>query len=189
MATAKKAAKKLPTKDVAVVKDEDKPVLRDLQYFTATYNKRKIRGIAELVGSFDNLYHLYNKTSGDVTECPDDNRGYAKFIEVYGDTVADLKEAGVTNYVPCTDKRQIAIIDTDKNPEILGHTAQKDGNTFKFGCGAVELTRNEIKTFLKVRQTITPKELAVYHDVLEQINEEVDVEDIKDEDIIKVLEM
>lgn len=187
MATSKKALTK-----TAVEKPKKQVVLaKEGQYFTAVYNKEKIRGVVS-TNSGNSEYVLCNKTQGEDASCADDNMGFAKYVDAYELTQDALEEAGISDFWLCTDKRQKAIIDTDKNPEVAGYVAQvdkDDEDVIKFGCGSVEFTREEIQLFLKAIVAITPSRLDELRCVLNQIEDEVSLSSIKVEDVKKVLAM
>lgn len=152
----KMATKKATIDETIIVVEGD--------YFSATYNRKKIRGIVENLGDDDRPeFRLQNSQgAGEELDCPE-NAGeeFSHYIEVgYGilGTIDDLKEVGVTNYVVLKDKGQKAIIDKDKLPVLdtgNGDWAVKvSGQSLIFGCGRVELTRKQIEGYLRFRENI-----------------------------------
>lgn len=145
-------------------KDNVKIIVKEGDYFFATYNRKKIRGI---VGwdEYDEHFFLANNKEGVDVKCEDelDNLGFSYAIcfnhrdEADGEgTEKHLYDEGVTNYIVLKDKRQKAIIDKDKLPALeVGHdnyrVSVEDG-VFVFGCGDVELTKEQIERYLRFRE-------------------------------------
>lgn len=140
MATKKKAAEKKEFE------------LTQGMYFTATYKKKKIRGIVEYINSY--VCGLGNKTAGNDNGGDDFN--YIIEVDIFNcDNHMDaLKDAGVTNFKECTDKRQKAIIDTDKLPKFDGEVVRNIDGVLEFGCGSIKLTKDEIRRWLRVRDKV-----------------------------------
>ena len=143
--------------------DNEKIIVKDGDYFSATYNRKKIRGIVKNHGSENYpALVLYNSTVGEDTDCNDDDELRFLFsihlsLDEKG-TEEELYNAGVTNYVVLRDKRQKAIVDKDKFPVLETNNGDwavnVEGNKFIFGCGNVELTKNEIEGYLKYRKIV-----------------------------------
>jgi hypothetical protein len=149
-------------------KTEDGLKLKDGMYFTATYKGKKIRGIIGNVytGSYEKEVELDNKGYGEVSEDTD----FPNILTVTGsvDETWDelLKKAGITNFIECKDKRQKAIIDQDKLPEFGRYNVKLEGAFLVFGCGAVELTPDQIKRYVKVRKIIGTSDLtSIIYDI------------------------
>lgn len=160
------AAKKVNDKKIIVVEGD---------YFSATYEKKKIRGVVEVNYKY---FYLLNSTCGE--ELSDEHSfkyGIDLECECLG-TEADLKKAGVTNYVVLKDKRQKALVARDERPELcVGqsggcHRVSIKGNTFTFGCGAVQLTRAEIEGWMRWRNKYNETEMEdIGKEALENLSE------------------
>lgn len=167
------------SKDVKIIKNMAKTkakaaelpgLLNDRDYFSATYGRKKIRGIVENIGSSEYPeFLLHNSFVGKDNECtkkPD----FPYAIELDGDekgTIAELKAAGITNYIVLKDKRQKAIVEKDRMPtfDVPGDDwkVRVEGQNFVFGCGDVELTRKQIEGYLRWRKNV-PENLKYLQD-------------------------
>lgn len=165
-------------------KVDDTIVVKEGDYFTATYNRKKIRGI---VGIYNDSVTLFNNQAGQHLKCEEDNETgltYGiKLREFEDGTAAELKKARVNNYTVLKDRRQKAIIDKDKLPEIevsnSDYKVSIEDGLFVFGCGAVELTKEQIEGYLRHR-VVTEK--------LEEL-EGNSIEDLSVEEIERYLEI
>lgn len=161
------------------------------QYFTVNYGKKKLRGY---ISDIDESWG-----EDTATFC---GRGFPNYDDsAYddypsGDTVSRnngddgdetqtweeaLKENGYTNFVILTDRRQQAVIERDRMPEILGHRVSQEGNELSFGCGAVECTVAEAKTFGKMFPSFDPDNLKMFWEAEEEgVVNTCDIEDYLD---------
>lgn len=136
--------------------DDETQIVFEGDYFSCTYNRKKIRGIVEKNWTGTTLF-LYNNIAGEDTDCGDTEVPWKYVIEIdpYG-TETDLKDARVTNYTVLKDKRQQAVIDKDRLPvletEAGNWKVDINKNTFIFGCGYVKLTKEEIEGYLRWRK-------------------------------------
>jgi hypothetical protein len=141
--------------------EESPIVVVDGDYFSATYGKKKIRGIVENYGSDDfPELRLLNSTTGDEVDCANDY-DFSHYIELGRNekgTIEDLGNAKVKNYVVLKDKRQRAIVDKDKLPTLETENGDwrvvVDGDRFIFGCGNVTLSRKQIEGYLRMRESV-----------------------------------
>jgi hypothetical protein len=128
--------------------------LEDGQYFTAIYQKKKVRGYVHEVSGFGSTgFYLCGKGFSNQG-CDDDANGFPSYEEVvlYSEETAEinLKAAGFTNFIICTDKRQIAIIEKDKMPLFQDWRVNDDGTYLTFGCGAVSIEKKNAKIFAEI---------------------------------------
>ena len=145
------------------------------QYFTATYDKKKVRGVvANAPDDYDNFV-LYGKDFDDDAEDDDAEFSTQLYIDMYGredQSHTDvLKDYGITNFVLLTDKRQKAIVDGDKCLTVAGHKVHIKGNFVNFGCGAVSTTKKEIKDFYAVYKDVDVNEHMRYKELIDEIGE------------------
>lgn len=145
------------------------------QYFTATYDKKKVRGVvANAPDDYDNFV-LYGKDFDDAPEDDDVEFDTELYICMYnreGESHIDvLKDNGITNFVLLTDKRQKAIVDGDKCITVAGHRVHIKGNNVEFGCGAVNATKKEIKDFYAVYKDVNIDEHMHYKEAIDLIGE------------------
>lgn len=144
--------------------------LEDGMYFTANYKRSKFRGkVLDVNSSYDeDVYQLINKGFGEEEDNADNNGGWSHFIEVTrrtdnhddGEQTWEdaLKAVGVTSFEECKDKRQIKIIDADQNPKIGEYIVTKTDDGYKFGCGAVEVTDEELESIVNVKNILGKRE-------------------------------
>lgn len=187
-APKKAAAKKATPKKVAV----KKVVLRAKSgdYFSATYNGKKIRGrVSDVSGdyglSWEKTYFLGNKSEGEYI---DDHECYefSKAVRVEWDKdeanfEIGLKDAGVTNFKILTDRREKRVIDNDILPEIAGYRISvNDDGTFEFGCGAIKVNKDQIRSFLAIAELIDEDDWSEFMSLVDEMKSEgVELEDVE----------
>lgn len=151
-------------------KDNVKTIVKEGDYFSAIYKRKKIRGIVGF-NEYDNFFFLASNQAGHDVKCEgeDENLGFSHAIwleerEEGEGTEQHLYDEGVTNYTVLKDKRQKAIIDKDKLPNLeIGQDNYRvsiNSGLFVFGCGNVELTKEQIEGYLRYREI--REELAEY---------------------------
>jgi len=133
------------------------PVLvQDGDYFSAEVKMPgkqkniKIRGMVESTGVDYNgfmEFELVNNQHGYDLDC---DHEFSFAITISQGREEDMENSNIINYTKITDKRLIKVIENDKLPEIAGFRAKRgsDGQV-TFGCGAVEVSKAEIKIFLE----------------------------------------
>lgn len=141
--------------------------LEDGAYFKALYKRKPIRGQISLISDNYNTseYWLGNSSLGEECQCDDveNNYDFRRYVhvEIEKDDNENeigvekaLRSAGITQLEILKDRRQQKVVDRDKLPEVAGYRALPDGNTIAFGCGAIEVTKDEIKNFLTIRRIV-----------------------------------
>jgi hypothetical protein len=193
-----------------VVKKKEKDIqLYDGMYFSAKLGSgksaRSIRGVIYEESSVCDtiVYRLCGANLEEHTSGVDDARGFPSYIDVEipeeldscsddysGPTVVEILKSycDITDFVELKDRRHKDIIDKDAMPEILGYHVRvkkhnKDSNkdVFTFGCGAVELTRAQITTFMNIRKTLEKfslSDLELYEEILKEAEEQYDKDDL-----------
>jgi hypothetical protein len=150
----------------------------------------KIRGIVSLSDD----YTLLNAQGvGEEADCDDDEHGFSYELYVGDSTQSALDMAGVKEFSLVTDARAKKVIENDQLDEIAGHRPRKLSNgKISFGCGAVEVTVDEITNWLKFMEKIqSMKGWEKFLDLNEKIATETDVNELKDiklKDVRKILE-
>lgn len=140
-------------------------------YFTATYDGQRIRGLVG--GRLYGQFNLFNKSVG-VEDCSG-SEGYGRILRLRGNKQPDLDAVGVTNFKVCTDARQIGVIKYDSLPKVEGYgVCRTDGQNVKFGCGALELSVDEIETFVKVRKQIDKLVSSKEKELYDSFNEDIE---------------
>lgn len=194
MAAKKAITKKAPKKGIPAAPIMVELELTDGDYFTADYKKPgsragEVKIMGQILDDGCGEYTLCNSLSGydDETDNLEASSGYGKYInldlEAGKSVTKQLAAIGITNYRVCSDKRQQAVIEKTKAPEINGYKVRKVGNTYVFGCGSVELTGPQIKVFYKVKQLLTDTELELFTETCNDIRDEMNPEDVDVEEI------
>lgn len=120
-------------------------------YFTATMNRRKIRGY---VGFARNGIYASVGLYGKFFDEESDGDWPTQLILDYDDAEVtfeqELKRQGVNNFVVCTDKRQKAIIDGDQAATFRSWRVENDDGILVFGCGSVKIGVKDAKTFAEI---------------------------------------
>lgn len=187
MATKKKQSEEVLEKDL----------FQDGDYFSAeikTPGKQKnikIRGIIEQLWGYGNVrYLLANNQNGEELDC---NHEFSFGVHVSGANEEGLAAANLTNFTVITDKRLIKVIENDKLPEIANYRAKQDSyGEVSFGCGAVTVSKDEIKTFLAGMERLKGmKDIRQFFEVCDTIMREESVDtlvDIDTKEVTKLLE-
>lgn len=145
--------------------------LKDGMYFTAIYKKNKVRGYVDDISGWGcETFVLCGKNFPNDVADENDGCGFPSYLDIKintGDkTMAVLKKAGITNFVECKDKRQIAVIQRDKMPMFKGWLVRDTGDLLTFGCGAVILNKKEAKIFAEILFDCNDSNLIInYRDV------------------------
>lgn len=154
-------------------------------YFTATYNRKKIRGMV-----YDSAGDLYLCVRNGKEEADDDTfYGFPSYIHIgdkYDNHDELLKNAKINNFVECKDKRQKAIIDTDKSVKFNDWVVTRKGNKVVFGCGMVKLTIAQIEGWLEYKKKIEDYNI---HSLLNNIASVEYIEDLCMVDVNKLREL
>lgn len=153
-------------------------------YYIATINGKKVRGVLNKSGTWVGL-----ENAEEIGDCQTDALWpYNLDVDIYylddsdGHTI--YNNYGITDIKIVTDKRLKRLIDMETYPMVAGYTVQKDGNSFKFGCGDVVLTTKQIAGFLEARKLLKSAKFKAYNEVVDQLNsQDIDVEDIEESDI------
>lgn len=188
----KKAAKKAPVKR-GVKKVAAKKVAKQVleipkefpneAYFVATVKGQRVVGqVYSHEAEYGDIW-FYNQQG--VGNCGDEHiEGYGTSIHIGFDEDADgnllenLKLAGFTELRIVKDQRMIKTIESMKIPNFDKQwtvTIEDDG-TASFGCGAVELTLEQIKAFIKVQEIIN--EDNEYEDIVNTISNHIAPENV-----------
>lgn len=125
-------------------------------YFTATRDRKKIRGVISYIMSSDWTHYTRVTLAGKDFDNTDDEAEFPTYEDFNYDNTkftfeeALKKELGITNFVVCTDKRQKAVIDGDKCPFFGDWRVNLEGEDLVFGCGEVQVSVKNAKTFVEM---------------------------------------
>lgn len=160
---------------------EEQELFHRGEYFTAMVKvkgKKELIKIRGIVGT-DYMGYTLNNEQG-VGEEADCNEDFSYSLHIDSNLQEDLDRAGVQEFRIVKDRRQMAVIDGDRLPEVMGHQPKKMARgTVAFGCGAVELSKKQITSYIRVFEKVHQMpEFKDFVDVLAEVSLEEDVSNI-----------
>lgn len=154
-------------------------------YYIATIEGKKVRGVLEKNNSWVGL-----QNAEEFGECQTDalwpyNLDVdTNFLDEDDSHFGGYNNYGITDIKIVTDKRLKRLIDMETYPMVAGYTVQKDGNSFKFGCGDVQLTTKQITGFIEARKLLQSAKFKAYYQVVAELEaQDIHVDDIGESDI------